>query len=159
MIIIAYLTAIVLANLSTTYFGAWATIINAFLFIGLNITSRDKLHEKWKNNNLLAKMGMLIFVGSFISYLLNKDSARIAIASFIAFVITGVIDTVVYQLAINKTKFIKINLSNVFSSLADSIAFPTIAFGSFMPLIIMGQFLAKVFGGFVWSIILKDKKL
>lgn len=154
MTILIYLIAIVLANLSVFYFGKWMTIVNAFLFIGLNITTRDKLHEDWKDDRLVLKMGLLIIAGSLISYLLNRDTARIAIASFISFVITGIVDTVVYQLAIKKRRFVKINLSNLFSSLADSIAFPTIAFGVFMPVIILGQFLAKVFGGFVWSLFL-----
>ena len=30
----------------------------------------------------------------------------------------------------------------------------TIAFGSFLPLIVLGQFAAKVGGGFVWSLFL-----
>jgi uncharacterized PurR-regulated membrane protein YhhQ (DUF165 family) len=150
-----YLTAIVSANLSVFYFGKWATVINAFLFIGLNITSRDKLHERWNNKNLILKMGALILAGSVLSYLLNKNTGRIAIASFLSFVATGVVDTIVYQLAIRKKKFVKINLSNVFSSLVDSILFPTLAFGLFMPLVILGQFLAKVFGGLIWSLVLK----
>ena len=40
--VILYLSAIILANLSSNYFGANASIINAFLFIGLDLTSRDK---------------------------------------------------------------------------------------------------------------------
>ena len=51
--IVMYLGAIVLANFSVFYFGKWATIANAFLFIGLNITSRDKLHDSWKNDKLV----------------------------------------------------------------------------------------------------------
>jgi uncharacterized membrane protein len=144
--------------MSVFYFGKWATIANAFLFIGLNITARDKLHENWKNDKLLLKMGLLILAGSAISYALNRGVARIAIASFIAFVITGIVDTVVYHLAIKKSRFTKINLSNVFSSLADSVVFPTIAFGVFMPVIVLGQFLAKVFGGFIWALILSNDK-
>jgi hypothetical protein len=40
------------------------------------------------------------------------------------------------------------------SAAVDSIVFPTIAFGGFLPLITLGQFAAKVAGGAVWSIIL-----
>ena len=39
----------------------------------------------------------------------------------------------------------------------DSILFPTIAFGSFLPLIVLGQFAAKVGGGFVWSLLLNRR--
>jgi uncharacterized PurR-regulated membrane protein YhhQ (DUF165 family) len=47
-----------------------------------------------------------------------------------------------------KQKFlIKTNGPNLGSAVVDSILFVTIAFGVFMPLIILGQFLAKVLGG------------
>jgi hypothetical protein len=36
----------------------------------------------------------------------------------------------------------------------DSVLFPTIAFGAFLPAIVLGQFVAKVAGGAVWSWIL-----
>jgi len=155
--IIMYLTAIVLANLSVAYFGVGATIINAFLFIGLDLTSRDKLHDAWKGNNLLIKMGLLIASGSLLSWVMNKNAGMIAIASFVSFVIAGVIDTIVYHFLFNKSKMIKINGSNIFSALADSIVFPTIAFGVFMPIVILGQFIAKLTGGFVWSLLLTKK--
>ena len=51
----------------------------------------------------------------------------------------------------NFTERIKVNGSNIFSAAADSLIFPTIAFGGFMPLIVLGQFAAKVCGGFLWT--------
>ena len=47
-----YLTAIVMANLLTVKFGPKISILNAFLFIGLDLTSRDKLHELWHGDKL-----------------------------------------------------------------------------------------------------------
>ena len=50
----------------------------------------------------------------------------------------------------------------LFSAMADSTIFPTIAFGSFMPLIVLGQFAAKVSGGFIWAFIIsrfREKKV
>ena len=155
--ILMYLGAAVLANMSVFYFGKWMTIVNAFLFIGLNITSRDKMHDVWKNDKLVLKMGLLILTGSLISYALNTGASRIAIASFVSFVLAGIVDTLVYHIVIKKRRLVRINVSNLFSSMVDSIAFPTIAFGVFMPLIILGQFIAKVFGGFLWSIVLNKK--
>jgi hypothetical protein len=153
-----YLGAIVLANLSTSYFGASASVVNAFLFIGLDLTSRDKLHESWGKNGFVWKMSALILVGSLISYILNRNAGTIALASFVAFACAAIIDTVVYQILKNKSYMIKVNGSNVFGSLADSIIFPTIAFGGFSILITILQFLSKMAGGFVWSYILKNKK-
>lgn len=147
--------AIILANLSVAYFGPSSTIVNAFLFIGLDLTSRDKLHEAWHKNGLGWKMGLLIAIGSVLSFALNRHAGRIAIASFVAFACSGVVDTIVYQLLSKKAYLIKINGSNLFSAIVDSIVFPTLAFGVFMPWIILGQLTAKVCGGFVWALLLK----
>lgn len=151
--VIMYLGAIVLANLTVAYFGPQWSIINAFLFIGLDLTSRDKLHDRWHNDKLLLKMSALIGAGSLISYLLNQDAGQIAIASFIAFAAAAITDTTIYHLLGKYPKWLRINGSNIPSAAVDSILFPTIAFGGFLPLITLGQFLAKVFGGAVWSVV------
>lgn len=155
--VILYLMAIVLANLSTTYFGVYASIINSFLFIGLDLTARDKLHEAWHKNGLVLKMTGLIATGSLISFIINHNSGMIAIASFVAFMLAAIVDTITYQILYKHIYLIKVNGSNILSALTDSIVFPTIAFGGFMPLVTLGQFAAKVLGGFVWSILLKSK--
>lgn len=153
--VILYLVAIVLANLSVATFGPSVTILNAFLFIGLDLTARDKLHEGWKGDNLFFKMFVLIASGSILSWYLNKDAGPIAMASFVAFAVAAGIDTAVYHLLKDKSYMLRVNGSNIPSALADSIVFPALAFG--FPLLIgimAGQFVAKVFGGFVWSVIL-----
>lgn len=150
-----YLFAIVLANITVAYFGPAFSIINAFILIGLDLTTRDMLHELWKNNKLWLKMFGLILLGGIISFILNRNTLNIAIASCIAFAAAGTIDAISYQILHKKNYLVKVNGSNVFSGLADSIIFPTLAFGVFMPLIILGQFAAKVFGGFLWSLALK----
>lgn len=150
-----YLAAIVLANMSVAHFGPSSTIVNAFLFIGLDLTSRDKLHEAWHRKGLLWKMALLIAAGSFISWVLNRNAGQIAVASFAAFACAAVSDTLTYHFLHERTYLVKVNGSNVVSAAVDSMVFPTIAFGSFMPLIVFGQFAAKVFGGFLWSLLLK----
>ncbi len=154
MLIIAYLSAIVIANLIVTKFGALSTIPVAFILIGLDLTSRDKLHQLWHNDKLLIKMLLLIFFGSLISYILNRNALQIAVASFIAFFCAGIVDFISYSILYKKKWLVKSNGSNIFSALTDSIIFPTLAFGTFMPIIILGQFAAKTLGGFVWSIVL-----
>lgn len=156
--IFLYLFAVVLANLSSTFFGPSASIANAFLFIGLDLTARDKLHEEWKNRGLVWKMGLLIAAGSVLSYLINRNSAQIAIASTLAFAAAALTDGVVYHCLSDKSKMQKVNGSNAASALVDSIVFPTVAFGALMPMIVVGQFAAKFFGGFLWSILLQYHK-
>lgn len=154
MYVFLYLIAIVLANLSAAYFGPQATIINAFLFIGLDLTARDKLHDAWHGRGLMWKMGLLIIAGSVISWGLNHDAGRIAMASFVAFACAAIADSLAYHFLYKKPWFIKINGSNAVSALVDSIVFPTVAFGGFLPWITLGQFLAKVFGGALWALLL-----
>lgn len=149
--VVLYLFAIVAANLLVARFGPSVTIINAFLFIGLDLTTRDGLHEAWGKNGLWWKMLLLIGTGSLISYALNSAAGQIALASFVAFAAAGVTDTIVYQALHKRAWMVKVNGSNVASAAVDSIAFPTIAFGAFLPLIVLGQFAAKVGGGFMWA--------
>ena len=150
--VIMYLTAIVLANLTVAAFGPKMVIVNAFLFIGLDLTARDRLHDAWKGNRLAIKMTALIAAGSLLSWFLNRDAGQIALASFVAFSAAAIVDAVVYHLLGKYPRWLRINGSNVPSALVDSIIFPTLAFGSFLWPIVLGQFLAKTLGGFVWSL-------
>ena len=154
MLVALYLAAIVAANLSVVYFGPYASIINSFVFIGLDITIRDALHERWEGRNLWGKMALLILSGSVLSWLLNRDAGRIALASFTAFAASGAADTVVYHLLRHRPKLWRVNGSNAVSAAVDSVVFTSVAFGSFMPLIMAGQFLAKVAGGYLWALVL-----
>ena len=150
-----YISAIVAANLMVAKFGAGVTIINAFLFIGLDLVARDALHEKWDGRNLWRNMALLIAVGSVVSWGLNRDAGQIALASFLAFAAAGTVDTIAYHLLKGKPRLLRMNGSNAPAAAVDSIIFPLLAFG-WPPLlgIMAGQFLAKVFGGAVWSIII-----
>lgn len=154
-----YLVAIVLANLTVTWWGPNMSVVNALLFIGLDLTSRDHLHEAWRNSNLFLKMLALISAGSALSYLLNRNAGPVAVASFVAFAAAGATDALVYHHVRKKLKrFKSINLSNVASAAVDSVVFPLLAFG-WPPLagIMALQFLAKTLGGLGWALILRRK--
>ncbi len=156
--ILMYVASIVLANLTVAMFGPSMTIVNAFLFIGLDLVARDKLHDTWRDNNLWLKMAALIATGSVISWLLNRDAGQIALASFVAFLLAGIADTVSYHLLRNRAWWQRVNGSNVVSAAVDSIVFPTLAFGALLPAIVIGQFAAKVAGGAMWSIIVSGQR-
>lgn len=151
-----YLCAIVAANLLVARFGPTISIINAFLFIGLDLKTRDNLHDSWQYRGLWWKMALLILSGSVLSWLLNRQAARIAIASFVAFMASGIADTIVYTILHRKERMARINWSNFGGAAVDSLIFPSLAFG-FPPdwWICYGQFTAKVAGGLFWSLILK----
>lgn len=156
MIILLYLAAIVAANVSVSLFGPAVAPINAFLFIGLDLTARDRLHEAWHGRGLWWKMGLLVLTGSVLSYLVADPF--VALASFVAFALAGLTDTATYAILGDRRRAVRVNGSNVGSALVDSIVFPTIAFGALLPGVVLGQFAAKVVGGFVWYAILNYRK-
>jgi queuosine precursor transporter len=153
-LIVLYLAAIVAANLIIARLGPQATIVTAFIFIGLDITTRDRLHESWRGSNLWPKMAALIAAGSLLSWIMNRDAGQIALASLAAFAASGATDAIVYHAMKDRAWLVKVNGSNVASAAIDSVIFPTLAFGELLPLIMLGQFIAKVAGGAVWAFIL-----
>jgi uncharacterized PurR-regulated membrane protein YhhQ (DUF165 family) len=160
VLVLLYLAAIVAANLSSTHFGPEASVVNAFLFIGLNLTTRDRLHDLWKTNRVV-KMAALIATGSILSYLVNQDAARIALASCAAFAAAETVDFIVYSWRRRQGVpwLERSNESNIASASVDSVIFPLIAFpGPLVWLIVFGQFTAKVAGGFVWSLALRGRR-
>ena len=146
-----YVLVIVTANLSTTYFGLWVTPLNAFVLIGVELVLRDVMHESLSKIRMLS---IVVFAG-IISFLINADSKNIAIASFVAIVVSCFVDYYVYH----KTKGTWIkrsNTSNFFSGFTDSLIFPLIAFGVFNPYVFVLQWLAKFVGGFIWTLLLNN---
>lgn len=153
--IFLYLAAIVTANITVAIFGPAVSIINAFLFIGLDLTARDKLHETWRERGLWWKMATLIATGSALSWLINAAAGPIALASFVAFSAAGAVDALVYHRLLHLPRWLRMNGSNIPAAAVDSVIFPALAFG--WPLlwgVALAQFMAKVAGGAVWVALL-----
>jgi uncharacterized PurR-regulated membrane protein YhhQ (DUF165 family) len=99
-------------------------------------------------------MGLLILAGSALSWLLNRQAGRIALASFVAFAVSSAFDTVIYAL-VRGDRWRRVGWSNLGGAVSDSLIFPAIAFGwPPDPAIVYGQMAAKVAGGLFWSLIL-----
>lgn len=154
MIICIYIAAICAANLSVAHFGPWVTPLNAFFLIGLDMVLRDILHER---HGICASIIMSAVAG-VISYAINPASGIIAVASVTAFVMAALANAIVYQLMISKKWMKKSNAGNVAAAAVDSSLFPLVAFGSFMPYIVLAQFFCKVISGFAWSYLLRNVK-
>jgi len=150
MVIAAYIAAMVVANLSVWWFGPWIAPLNAFVLIGLDLTLRDVMQERLSRWQLAG----VIVAGGVITGLINPAASWIAIASATAFVVSAVADWAVYTRLRHRPWMVRSNGSNVVGAAVDSIVFPTLAFGAFMPAIIAMQFVAKVAGGAVWSLVL-----
>jgi uncharacterized PurR-regulated membrane protein YhhQ (DUF165 family) len=147
-----YIVLIVAANLSVAFFGPQFAILNSIILIGPDFTIRDSLHERWHGHGLAWRMAALIASGSILSAALAIQALPIAVASFAAFACSGAADTIVYALLGDRARFVKMNGSNIVSTSVDSVVFSALAFG--LPLmipIVIGQILAKIFGGFVLS--------
>jgi len=144
--IITYALAIVIANLLVAQFGPQVTPINAFVLIGLDLALRNYLSLKMNRY----QMASMILGTGLLSYGINPASGMIAIASGIAFTAAALADWATFNTVTGH--WMKRNLAgNSVGALVDSVVFPTIAFGSLMPLIVFAQFVAKVAGGTVWG--------
>lgn len=154
ILIALYLAAIVAANLLVATFGPSVSVVTAFLFIGLDLSTRDALHDVWRGSAW--RLGALIAAGSLISWLLNRNAGPIALASLAAFAAAGAVDALTYHLLRRRAYLVRVNGSNVPAALVDSLVFPALAFG--LPLlwpIVIGQLAAKVAGGALWSLALR----
>lgn len=148
-----YVVAICAANYLVYWIGPWWSVANSFLLIGLDFVIRDYLHEKiggWR-------VALLALAAGALSYALNPAGGMIALASCMSFVMAALADGFTYQKLINRRWVVKSNASNCVASCVDSIVFPLVAFGAFMPGIIFGQVLAKIIGGAFWSLSLRVK--
>lgn len=153
--VLTYIAAITAANLSVAWIGPWVSPINAFVLIGLDLSLRDRLHERWQANHLWPRMLAMILAGGAISYLLNPAAGKIAIASTAAFVVAGLADALAYHALRRWPYMTRANGSNVVGAAVDSLVFPTMAFGGLIPAIVLAQFAAKVTGGALWSVVLR----
>lgn len=155
-----YLLAIVAANLSVAQWGPQMAIYNAFLFIGLDLTSRDRLHDLW-HGRLLRNMTLLIAAGSLLSYLFGlwlgtgPFVGRIALASCIAFGTAALADALTYHLLRHRPWYERVNQSNLAGSAVDSLVFIALWPFGFRFSLAFSLFAAKVAGGVVWSFLLR----
>jgi hypothetical protein len=149
--IAVYILAMVTANLLVWWLGPWFSPINAFLLIGLDLTLRDVMHDRLTRWQLLG----VILAGGAITWAVNPSASHIAIASATAFTVSAATDWLAYTLLRSKPWLVRSNGSNVVGAAVDSIVFPTLAFGGFLPHITALQFIAKVCGGAVWSVLLR----
>ena len=144
--ILLYSSAMTAANLLIGQLGPWISPASSFFLIGLTLALRDWLHVRMKPWQMLA----LISASGLLTYLLNPALRQVAIASAVSFTAAALVDWGVFI----KTPggwLRRSNVSNAFGAAVDSVVFPTLAFGAFMPELIAAQFASKMAGGFVWS--------
>lgn len=153
--VVVYVCAIALANVLVAAFGPAWSVINAFVLIGLDLSLRDYLHDGFRGRRAV-KLGAMIVAGGALAYIVDPSSGRIALASSLAFIIAATADSIAYHLLRRRQWMTRANGSNLVGAGVDSFFFPAIAFG--FPLlwpIVLGQFVAKVAGGALWSLVIE----
>ena len=158
-----YLATVVLANLTFAHFMQGDDLhtlliadgVICFLTIGFDMAIRDKLHDAWHHRGLFWKMPALILSGSVISYLINREAQEVAIASFTAFAAAGFVDFLIYHGLRERSRWQRVNGSNVVSAAVDSLAFPIMAFGLPMQWNFFAVgFATQVMGGVLWFVVI-----
>jgi len=157
LLVALYVGSAIVANSAIAWFGPWVAPFSAFLLIGLTMACRDRLHDLWNGQHLKRRMAMLIVGMSALSALINPATERIAAASACAFFVSETVDALVFHRLLNRSWFVRSNGSNAVSALVDSIVFLTLAFGAFMPLVILTQWAAKIGGSGLWSWIVRRR--
>ena len=150
----AYSGALLLANLSAATFGPWVTPLNAFFLIGLDLALRDLLHARLK----WWQMAGVILGTAAASWVISRGAGRIAFAGAVAFGLSNAVDWVVFARTRGAWEK-RAHVSNTSGAIVDSLVFPLLAFGGLLPLIVLGQFLAKTAGAALWVVILKKARI
>lgn len=152
--IVIYIATLVAANMAVAWFGPTIMPIIAFVLIGLDLTLRDRLHDRWVGKFLWPRMLALIVAAGLLSYWLNPASGPIAIASVVAFGLASLTDAAAYHALAGRSWTVRANGSNFVGATVDSLVFPLLAFGAMMPSIVIAQLVAKVAGGMVWALVI-----
>ena len=146
-----YLSAVVIANLVVAHYGQAALPFTAFLLVPLDLVTRDVLHHEWESDRLWPKMTALIAAGSVLAFLLNHDAGRVALASFLAFASAGAINTWIYHLLKNGSRYQRMVTSSCVAAVVDSVVFPFVAFDHPSILLCASQATAKMMSGAIFS--------
>lgn len=148
-----YLVAAAAANLLVAGFGISSTPFVAFAAVGVALVTRDTLHDAWQGRALVPRMAALIAAGGALSWLLNPESGRVAVASVLAFVLGAAADGLAYHAARYQGRARRVTLSNIAGAVVDSLAFMLVAFGT-VGTATFNQTTAKIAGGAVWLLVL-----
>lgn len=143
--VLVYAAALICANISLAAFGPWVSPINSFLLIGLDLALRDVLHTRLR----WWQMAALILGTAVISWIISNDAGKIALAGAISFSLAGLADWAIFSKAKGSWTR-RSTLSNTAGAAVDSVTFPLLAFGGFLPEIVAAQFFAKVIGSSLW---------
>ncbi len=152
-----YLAAFVAANLLVKYFGPYGLWFSSLFLIPFDFVCRCVFNEVWKGFELIAKLAILTVCSCLLTVLINMDAVNIAKASMAGFVAAQVFATIFYQIVMNRSYFLKVNMSDLLAICVDSFVFQFVAFGILDWKITLGQVVIKGIGGLIWFYIIFTK--
>ena len=156
-IVTLFITVMAGANLVIAAYGPWLLPVTAFVSVGIVLVTRDFLHDTWRTrgHKIWPRMLAMIGTAALLSYLVNDDAGRVALASVAALIGSTVTETAVFQLLFRRRWLVRSNGSNIVGAFADSTIFPLVAFGiggvDGLLLLILTQTVTKTAGGLFWS--------
>jgi uncharacterized PurR-regulated membrane protein YhhQ (DUF165 family) len=128
IITVLYVICVVLANMTAHIivdFGI--TFALGTVLFGATFTLRDMMHDTIGKKKTFYVILVTILINIFL-VTLGAFDFRILIASVVAFYVSSVIDTEIYQRFIHKVWHLRVIYSNVVSIPVDTILFTLIAF-------------------------------
>lgn len=155
-----YLGALLGANLLASRYGQAALPIAAALLIPFDFAVRIRLQQRWRHQvaGLWLRMLALTVCGGVLSYAVDPESQRIALAGTLSFVTSSLLGTFAYEATWHELRAAKpdpafeATLASLgVMALADSILFPVLAFDDVLVPLVLTQFVVKwvVSGGLV----------
>lgn len=145
-----YVVAMTLANLLVAWLGPDVMPLLAFVLIGFDLAVRNRLQLELGR----VAMAVLILGAGALTLALNPAAHQIAVASCAAFIAAASAEWLAFSMLPGTWLRRSIGAALV-GAAVDSIVFPWLAFGAFLPVIVAAQFAAKAIGGAVWSTVLR----
>lgn len=150
----AYLIALVAANLIVKHFGPFGLWFSSAFLIPFDFICRCIFHETWKGGKLVLNLILLTIFSGVITFVMNENAWNIALASFSGIVSVQIFAGIFYQLFKKKSFLVKVNLSDLVAIVVDSIVFQLVAFQAINMEVTGGQILIKMVGGLFWFFII-----
>lgn len=163
-LVVAYLGAILAANLALAAFGPRIAPVNGALLVGLDLVARDRLHDAW-GGRLVRNMAALIVTGSVLSWLFGLALGegpfigRIALASAVAFGCAATVDALVYHRLRRRDWHTRVSGSNLVSAGVDSFVFVLLWPYGFQLVYALTLWAAKVGGATAWALLLAHARI
>jgi hypothetical protein len=140
----------VAANLFLKHFGPYGLWFSSFFLIPFDFICRCIFHENKQFKLLVA----LVLLAALLTVLINANALKIAFASVLGFTAAQLTAGTFYQLVINRSKFVKINGSDLVAIAFDSLVFQFVAFSFFNYKVALGQIAVKLAGGLLWYFVI-----